>query len=140
MKVLRNMSDLVSRMYFVNKKGKNVKMPFQVGIQVSIKSVIELYNKLKSEGATYFLTSRANQDILENKFSKVRFMGGNNTHPTAENVCERIRHLCVSKNVNIVVDNPSVEILEDDDLLSAEIFEELREEFSSSSGMYLIYS
>ena len=65
MKVLRNMSDLVSRMYFVNKKGKNVKMPFQAGILVSIKSVIELYNELKSEGATYFLTSRPNQDILD---------------------------------------------------------------------------
>ena len=51
MKVLCNMSDLVSRMYFVNKKGKNVKMAFQAGILVSIKSVIELYNELKSEGA-----------------------------------------------------------------------------------------
>ena len=67
-------------------------------------------------------------------------MGGNNTHPTAENVWERIRHLCVSKNVNIVVNNPSVEILQDDDMLSAEIFEELREEFSLSSGMYLIHN
>ena len=51
--ILRDVTELVSRMYFVNKKGKNVKMPFQAGILVSIKSVIELYNELKSEEATY---------------------------------------------------------------------------------------
>ena len=53
MKILRDMTDLVSRMHFVNKKRINVRMPFQAGILLSLESVIELYNKLKSEGATY---------------------------------------------------------------------------------------
>ena len=89
MKALRDMADLVSKMHFINKKGKAVKMPFQAGILVSIKSIFELYDELKKEGASYILTSRVNQDILENTFSKVRYMGGNNTHPTAANVCDR---------------------------------------------------
>ena len=113
-------------------------MPFQAGILVSIKSIFELYDELKKEGASYILTSRVNQDILENTFSKVRYMGGNNTHPTAANVCDRLRMLCVSKNVEFVVESTSVEIQEDTNMLSAEIFEELLEDFSASSGLYLI--
>ena len=138
MKALREMADLVLKMHFINKKGKAVKMPFQAGILVSIKSLFELYDELKKEGASYILTSRVNQDILENTFSKVRYMGGNNTHPTAANVCDRLRMLCVSKNVEFVVESPSVEIPEDTDMLSAEIFEELLEDYSASSGIYLI--
>ena len=65
-------------------------------------------------------------------------MGGNYTHPTAANVCDRMRMLCVSKTVEFVVESPSVEIQEDIDMLSAEIFEELLEDYSASSGIYLI--
>ena len=138
MKILHEMADLVSNMHFINRKGRNVKMPFQAGILVSIKSITELYNELKSEGATHMLTSHVNQDLLENMFSKVRYMGGNNSHPTAANVCERIRMLCVSKHIKFVVGNPSVEVEKDSDMLSAEIFEELSEDFSTASGKYLI--
>ena len=65
-------------------------------------------------------------------------MGGNNTHPTAANVCDRLRMLFVSKNVEFVVESPSVKIQEDTDILSAEIFRELLEDYSASSGIYLI--
>ena len=111
-------------------------MPFQAGILVSIKSVIALYNELKSEGVEYLLTTRVNQDILENNFSKTRYMGGNNTHPTAANVCDRLRLLCVSKNTSYVVNNPSVEIQEASQFLTAEILDELAEEFSFTPGSY----
>ena len=47
MKILHEMADLVSNMHFINGKGRNVKMPFQAGILVSIKSITELYNKLR---------------------------------------------------------------------------------------------
>ena len=127
------MADLVSKMRFINRKGKVVKMPFQAGILVSIKSVISLYDEVKSEGASYLLTTHVNQDILENKFSKVRYMGGNNTHPTAANVCDRIRLLCVSRNVKCVIDRPSVEIEDSGPMLSAEVFEALSEDYSDSS-------
>ena len=46
--------------------------------------------------------------------------------------------LCVSKHIKFVVDNPSVEVEKDSDMLSAEIFEELSEDFSTASGKYLI--
>ena len=54
MKIIRDMTDLVSRMHFVNKKRINVRMPLQAGISLSLESVIELYNKLKSKGGHIF--------------------------------------------------------------------------------------
>ena len=51
MKILRDITDLVSRMHFVNKKRINVRMPLQAGTLLSLEIVIELYNELKSEGA-----------------------------------------------------------------------------------------
>ena len=53
MKILRDMTDSVSRMHFVNKRRIKVRMPFQAGTLLSLESIIELYNELESEGATY---------------------------------------------------------------------------------------
>ena len=41
-------------------------------------------------------------------------MGGNNSHPSAIEVCNRIRKFCIVKNVTVVVNNPSVEISDDE--------------------------
>ena len=111
--ILNSMEELVSKMYFVTEKGNLSQKPFQKGITVAIKSVKDLYMEMKQEGWKYVITRRVNQDALENGFSTVRYVGGDNNHPTAANVCERIRLLCVSKNVKFVVENPSVEIEED---------------------------
>ena len=55
---------LLENMYFVTKNGRMTKKPFQIGIYVSIKSTIDLYDELKDEGVSYLLTSRLNQDGL----------------------------------------------------------------------------
>ena len=89
MGILHDMETIVSAMYFIDKKtGGLVQKPFQKGLVVSIRSVVDLYNELKSEGLTYLLTTRVNQDVLENTFSSLRYMEGNNTHPSASNFCE----------------------------------------------------
>ena len=101
---LDEMMKLVSNMFFVNKKGNLFRKPFQSGIIVSIKLIKALFNELKEEGIEYFLTTRANQDCIENFFSCVRAMGGNNSHPSPVETVSRIRKACVSKNVNFVID------------------------------------
>ena len=68
------------------------------------------------------MTSRVNQDALENVFSQLRHIGGSNTHPTAVECTNRIRKLCLLKHLNLVILNPNVEMEEQDGFVSAELF------------------
>ena len=139
--ILNSMEELVSKMYFVTEKGNLSQKPFQKGITVAIKSVKDLYMEMKQEGWKYLITRRVNQDALENGFSTVRYVGGDNNHPTAANVCERIRLLCVSKNVKFVVENPSVEIEEETtNFISAEILECLAADFDEPAGKIILFT
>ncbi|KAL4120120.1 hypothetical protein QTP88_012854 [Uroleucon formosanum] len=49
----------------------------------SINSIIMIYTQQKNVGFKYLLTSRVNQDIIENTFSVFRQRGGFNRNPTA---------------------------------------------------------
>jgi hypothetical protein len=100
---LRNMEDLVNSMYFGKDETSLSKKPFQIGIVVSINSTLDLYTELKKEGLSYLLTSRVNQDALENVFSQIRALGGNNTHPTSVETINRIRTICLTKNVSTIL-------------------------------------
>ena len=123
MKSLEDMSNLVDNMYFKNRSGKLGKKPFQSGITVSIKATMDLYRELKEEGLSYLMTSRINQDSLENIFSTLRLMGGSNSHPSSVEAINRIRKLCVIKNVKSVVNNPAVEISDEDSFVTADLFD-----------------
>ena len=103
------MKELVTHMYFPLKSGKLVRKPFQGGIIVSIRSTLALFEELKRENMEFFLTTRVNQDCIENLFSCVRSMGGNGTHPTPIQTMNRIRKLCLTKSVNFILDNANVE-------------------------------
>ena len=115
------MNDLVSNMYFLNEKGKLTRKPFQCGIIVSIRSTLALYQELKDENVQYVLTTRLNQDCLENLFSLLRFLGGHGAHPTPIQVMDRIRKICLTKSVNIVLDQANVEQSDQDQFITAEI-------------------
>ena len=54
---------------------KKSKLPFQKVILIGIKSLRSLYEDLAKRGITYILTSRLNQDCLENFFSTLRCIG-----------------------------------------------------------------
>ena len=115
------MNDLVSNMYFLNERGKLTRKPFQCGIIVSIRSTLALYQELKDENVQYVLTTRLNQDCLENLFSLLRFLGGHGAHPTPIQVMDRIRKICLTKSVNIVLDQANVEQSDQDQFITAEI-------------------
>ena len=86
------------RVQVTNKAGvkgpKKSMLPFQKGFVISIDSTLELFERYTSKyNAHYLLTSRLNQDCLENFFSRVRGMGGSNTHPGTVEFKNRLRYV-----------------------------------------------
>ena len=79
---------------------------------------------MKNEGIALLITSRMNQDGLENLFSTIRLMGGSNSHPTARDFANRIRTLCLTKNITLVVSGPSVELTDTDEFMSTILVDE----------------
>ena len=64
-------------------KNKTGSLPCLTGWQLSINCLLQLWDDLSSnEQVSYLLTSRLNQDCLENLFSVIRGKGGHRTNPT----------------------------------------------------------
>nr|CAH7712823.1 unnamed protein product [Callosobruchus chinensis] len=69
------------------------------GILLTNKSMAELYNYVHlTYGVKYILTSRLNQDVLENVFSYIRGTGGANDHPSPLEFRYRLRWYILGKN------------------------------------------
>lgn len=78
--LLNNMTSLMLSL----KVGKypNI-IQFQKSIILSKKSLLEMFSYLKEKyKIKYILTSRLNQDVLENFFGYIRGTGGPNDHPS----------------------------------------------------------
>ncbi|CAH2104760.1 unnamed protein product [Euphydryas editha] len=71
-------------------------MNFINGFQVSIKSLLNLHEDLKSEDVKFIFTRRLNQDCLENFFGKVRQAGGNCQEPTCRQVSITFKKMFVT--------------------------------------------
>ena len=66
----------------VRQQGSGKILPCIFGWQLSIASLIELWHDLQTNfDLTFLLTSRLNQDCLENFFSTIRFKGGHRDNP-----------------------------------------------------------
>ena len=73
--VLDNMEDFLNNFDVFNEDGslKEGKQPWQYGIACSIKATRKLHKELVINGNfSFLLTSRLNQDCLENFFSRLR--------------------------------------------------------------------
>jgi hypothetical protein len=70
---------------------KNPKPPCFRGMLLTIKSVLSLMNI----GCEYILTSRLNQDTIENLFSSIRQRGGWNKNPTVRVFRSSLRLYCL---------------------------------------------
>lgn len=62
------------------------------GFQWTIKAILLLWEDLKNSNWTYLLTSRLNQDPLENCFSVLRSRGGYNPQPTVKQFRQALQH------------------------------------------------
>ena len=73
--ILDQMEDFLTKFAVFNKDGsiKYARQPWQWGISCSIKATKKLHKDLVKNGNfSFILTSRLNQDCLENSFSRVR--------------------------------------------------------------------
>lgn len=94
--LLNKMSQLVSDIRIGRHKGL---IQFQKGILISNKSLAELFAYVQEKyNVEYILTSRLNQDVVENFFAYVRGMGGSNDHPTALDFKHRLRWFILGKH------------------------------------------
>jgi len=75
---------------------------FQKAILMHINCTKLLFKILQQSGFKYLLTSKINQDALENLFSQLRSRGGLNDHPSPLNALFRLRMIILGKNPGIV--------------------------------------
>ncbi len=114
------------------KKPVKSPLPFQKGWLVSIDSAIELYEKMRAKyNASFLMTSRINQDILENLFSRIRYIAGANTHPGCVEFMNRLRLVVLGKSSEFIIATAPVEMDQDSDcgetdmILSEELLKNL---------------
>lgn len=97
----------------MRRKNKSSLLPFQTGILISTAAIQGLYNDLKEKfNIKFILTSRLNQDPVENTFSQIRGMGS--SHPGPVDSANRLRLLLLGRNAQAVVENPAVAFEQDD--------------------------
>ena len=77
--------------------GENSVIPCITGWQISIQSLLQLWNELQNVGFKYLLTNRLNQDCLENLFSAIRFKGGFRDNTDAQQFRAAFRHVMVDQ-------------------------------------------
>jgi len=79
---LEEMSQFVQNITVTNSTGEIIKVKCFKCWQVTINSIIQLWEKLKMYNFPYLQTRRINQDCLENLFGSIRQQGGNSVNPT----------------------------------------------------------
>ena len=92
--------------------GARSQLPCVYGLQVTISALLQLWDCLRTECSFQFLlTSRLNQDCLENLFSIVRQAGGCRDSPNAEQFGQSLRQCAIKslllapKSANCVLDS-----------------------------------
>lgn len=97
-RILREMDQFIKEMRVGTHKSM---LPFQRGISLACNSLPSLFNYLQDtfghNQVKYLMTYRLNQDVLENTFSYIRRMGGNNDHPNALGFQHRLRWYILGK-------------------------------------------
>ncbi|CAL1289415.1 unnamed protein product [Larinioides sclopetarius] len=109
------------------KRKEKIFFPFQKGFLMTIASLYGLYEDLMPLDVKFILTSRLNQDCLENFFSKIRGVGHFYDHPLPSEVRHRIRLLLLGKNVDDIPFSSATNTLpcEDKSLLTTELLEHM---------------
>ena len=75
--------------------------PFQKGFLIAIHSLLGLYQEMASRvHAKYIMTSRLNQDFVENSFGIIRGAGGFNMKPDQVQCINRVKRIIVGKRFN----------------------------------------
>ena len=108
---------------------------FQKGFLTSIRSILGCFSDLKKTyQIKYLLTSRFNQDCLENFFSQIRALGRTYDHPLPVEFKNRLRLLIMSRNIMDITLNKSSVAIETDsvDYLTSQLFNGLSPKMGAS--------
>ena len=97
---------------------ENAIVPCLIGWEISIKSLLALWENLQRTGFKYFLTNRLNQDCVENLFSIIRGSGGHRDNPNCEQFWASFQHIIVDK---LFVHSPSANCVFDPDKILLDI-------------------
>ena len=72
-------------------------IPCFIGWQLTIRSLLELWEDLQQCGFSYLFINRLNQDCVENLFSAIRFAGGFRDNPNPQQFRAAFRNIIVYK-------------------------------------------
>ena len=114
--ILDNMEQFLLKFHVMDTAEKQYapksKQPWQHGFMCSIKATKEIYLQLVVNTGTFqfILTAKFNQDCLENLFSRLRALGGDNCHPTPIEALRRMRILLLVSGADLLISRPSVEM------------------------------
>jgi len=97
--LLDNVYDIFLKMRCNGKKSLQI---FQKALLMNINGTKHLLKILQQNGLEYLLTSKVNQDALENLYSQIRSRGGLNDHPSPLNALYRLRMIILGKNPGVV--------------------------------------
>ena len=73
------------------------RLPCLIGWDMAIRSVLALWEELSTQGIKYLLTSRVNQDCVENLFSIIRGKGRNMDNPNPTQFRQFMRQVMVDQ-------------------------------------------
>lgn len=127
--ILGQVIETIQNLQVKDSKSKLPK-PWQKGMILSTKSVLGLFEDLqRNENVRFIFTSRLNQDLVENLFSRLRYIGGADNHPSPLQFKNRFRLLCLGKSADIIVENAAVKCSEDieSEILSESVMKSLEE-------------
>lgn len=102
---LDDQDSLLDKMYntflFMRCNGKYSLQIFQKAVLMHINGLKLLLKIVRNHGLKYILSSKLNQDALENLYSQLRTRGGLNDHPSPLNALYRLRMIILGKNPGV---------------------------------------
>lgn len=98
---------------------------FQKALLMNINRTRKLLNIVQEHGLTYLLTSKVNQDVLENLFSQLRTRGGLNDHPSPLNALYRLRMIILGKSPGFVSTSSNTNDNNQEEFMMAKTFKQI---------------
>ena len=116
--ILDDMASMIVKLRKVGAKDSAALLPFQNGIALACAGMKSFYSYMKENyPVSYVLTSRLNQDFIENLFSRLRGIGGTHDHPNCTEALDRLRLLMVGQDSAIVVERSAVRMEQDNEVV-----------------------
>jgi len=120
--LLNKVYEFIFNMRFTNKSNLQL---FQKALLMNINGTQKLLNIVQEHGLTYLLTSKVNQDALENLFSQIRTSGGLNDHPSPLNALYRLRMIILGKNPGVVSTSSNTTDNNQEEFMVAKTFKQI---------------